>query len=53
MFIGLGHSLVGTREDSLTLLVVCPAHTDKAEIESMGSVGGKTPIKPKCLFIIL
>ena len=53
MFISLGYSLVGTGEDSLTLLKVCPAHTDKAEIKCVGSVGGKTPTKLKGLFIIL
>ena len=26
---------------------MCPAHIDKVEIKCMGSVGGKTPIKPK------
>ena len=51
MFISLGYSLVGTGEDSLTLLKVCPAHTDKAEIKCMGFVGGKTPTKSKGLFI--
>ena len=32
---------------SHTLFEVCPAHKDKVEIKCMGSVGGKTPIKPK------
>jgi hypothetical protein len=53
MFVGLGSSLVGTGEDSLTLLKVCPAHTNKVEIKCMGSVGGKTPTERKGLFIIL
>ena len=26
---------------------MCSAHRDKVEIKCMGSVGGKTPIKPK------
>ena len=26
---------------------MCSAHKDKVEIKCMGSVGGKTPIKPK------
>ena len=30
-----------------TLLEVCPAHKGKVEIKCMGSVGGKTPTKPK------
>ena len=29
------------------LTKVCPAHTDKAEIKCMGSIGGKTATKPK------
>ena len=45
-FIGLGSSL-GTGEDPLTLLKVCPVNTDKAEIKCMGSIGGKTPTEPK------
>ena len=42
--------LVGIRESTVfphTLLEACPAHKDKVEIKCMGSVGGKTPIKPK------
>ena len=30
-----------------TLLKVCSAHKDKVEIKCMGSIGGKTPTKPK------
>ena len=30
-----------------TLLEVCSARKDKVEIKCMGSVGGKTPTKPK------
>jgi hypothetical protein len=29
------------------LLELYPAHKDKAKIKCMGSVGGKTPTKPK------
>jgi hypothetical protein len=46
MFIGPG-SLLGTWENSLTLLKVCPVNTDKVEIKCMGFVGGKTPPEPK------
>ena len=32
------------------LLKVCSAHKDRVEIKCMGSVGGKTPTKPKLIY---
>ena len=32
------------------LLKVCYAHKDRVEIKCMGSVRGKTPIKPKLIY---
>jgi len=33
-----------------TLLKVCSACKDKVEIKCMGSIGGKTPTKPKLIY---
>jgi hypothetical protein len=37
----------GIDKPLLTLLKVCPTYKEKVEIKCMGSVGGKTPTKPK------
>ena len=51
---GSGPSLIEIGESiPHTLLEVCPTQQDKVEIKCMGSVGGKTPTKPKILFILL
>ena len=47
-------SLWAATPSSLSVHIkVCPAHTDKAEINCVGSVDEKTLIEPKGLFIIL
>jgi hypothetical protein len=35
------------KSSSIVVFKVGPTHRDKAEIKCMGSVGGKTPTKPK------